>query len=144
MKNVYNELKPALYNYSESRDIVYIDYEILPSEADREALLAEVNELVDQMEGDIDDYAAFLRRSGSAVAFSEVARSAKNLPEDVAERIDSVKAGGVFGPYYNADDDTYNAFKYISDANGYDSIQYAMIQVVMDDALGKKNAYNYR
>ncbi len=133
IKNVYNELKPALYNYSESRDIVYIDYEILPSEADREALLAEVNELVDQMEGDIDDYAAFLRRSGSAVAFSEVARSAKNLPEDVAERIDSVKAGGVFGPYYNADDDTYNAFKYISDVNGYDSIQYAMIQVVMDD-----------
>ena len=48
IKNVYNELKPALYNYSESRDIVYIDYEILPSEADREALLAEVNESVEQ------------------------------------------------------------------------------------------------
>jgi len=133
VKSVYNELKPALYNYSESRDIVYIDYEILPTDADRAALLTEVNEIVDQLEAEVDDYTSFLRRAGSVVSFSEVARSAKNLPEDVAARLDSVKVGGVFGPYYNADDDTYNAFKYISSANGYDSIQYAMIQVVMED-----------
>jgi len=133
LKKVYNEAKPALYNYSENRDIVYIDYEILPTEADREALLEEMNEIVDQMESDIDDYAAFMRRAGSVVSFSEVARSAKNLPEDVAERLDSVKVGGVFGPFYNAYEDSYTAFKYISDAKGYDSIQYAMIQVVMDN-----------
>ena len=114
LKAVYNELKPALYNYAESRDIVYIDYEILPTQSDREALLTEMNEIVDQLEGEVDDYASFLRRSGSVVSYSEVARSAKNLPEDVAERIDSVKVGGVFGPYYNEDEDTYNAFKYIA------------------------------
>ena len=133
LKAVYNENKPALYNYSENRDIVFIDYEIQPTQADRDATLADMNEVVDQMESDIDDYASFLRRVGSVVSFSEVARSAKNLPEDVAERLDSVKAGGVFGPYYNANEDTYNAFKYISDATGYDSIQYAMIQVIMAD-----------
>ncbi|MBR2396994.1 MAG: peptidylprolyl isomerase [Bacteroidaceae bacterium] len=92
-----------------------------------------MNEIVDQLEGEVDDYASFLRRSGSVVSYSEVARSAKNLPEDVAERIDSVKVGGVFGPYYNEDEDTYNAFKYIAKVAGYDSIQYSMIQVVMDD-----------
>ena len=133
LKAVYNEVKPALYNYSENRDIVYIDYEILPTQADRDALLAEVNDIVNQMEGDVDDYAAFLRRAGSEIPFSEVARSAKNLPEDVAERLDSVKVGEVFGPYYVDYEDTYNAFKYISDATGYDSIQYAMIQVIMED-----------
>ena len=133
LKSVYNEAKPALYNYSENRDIVYIDYEILPTQADREALLAEVNDIVNQLESDIDDYAAFMRRAGSVVSFSEVARSAKNLPEDVAERLDSVKVGGVFGPYYDSYEDTYNAFKYLSDATGYDSIQYAMIQVIMED-----------
>ena len=133
LKAVYNEEKPALYNYSENRDIVFIDYEIVPTQSDREALLAEMNETVNQMESDVEDYAAFLRRAGSVVSFSEVARSAKNLPEDVAERLDSVKVGGVFGPYYNDLEDSYNAFKYISDATGYDSIQYAMIQVVMAD-----------
>ena len=141
LKKVYNEAKPALYNYSENRDIVYIDYEILPSQADRAALLAEVNEIVDQLEGDVDDYASFLRRSGSVESFSEVARSAKNLPFDVAERLDSVKVGEVFGPYYSAYDDTYNAFKYISNTTGYDSIQFALIQVDMEDeAAANKRA----
>ena len=141
LKAVYNEAKPALYNYSENRDIVYIDYEILPSQADRDALLAEVNEIVDQLEGDVEDYASFLRRAGSVETFSEVARSAKNLPMDVAERLDSVKEGGVFGPYYSAYDDTYNAFKYISSTTGYDSIQFALIQVDMEDeAAAEKRA----
>ena len=141
LKAVYNEAKPSLYNYSESRDIVYIDYEILPSQADRDALLAEVNEIVDQLEGDVEDYASFLRRAGSVESFSEVARSAKNLPMDVAERLDSVKEGGVFGPYYSAYDDTYNAFKYISSTTGYDSIQFALIQVDMEDeAAAEKRA----
>ena len=141
LKAVYNENKPTLYNYSENRDIVFIDYEILPTDADREALLADVNEIVTQLESDVDDYAAFLRRAGSIVSFSEVARSAKNLPEDVALRLDSVKVGGVFGPYYNAMEDSYNAFKYISDATGYDSIQYSMIQVVMaDEEAAEKRA----
>jgi len=141
LKAVYNESKPSLFNYSESRDIVFIDYEILPTQSDREALLAEMNEIVDQMESDIEDYAAFMRRAGSVETFSEVARSAKNLPTDVANRLDSVKVGGVFGPYYFGMDDTYNAFKYISDATGYDSIQYAMIQVVMaDEEAAEKRA----
>ena len=133
LKAVYNEAKEALYNYSETRDIVYIDLEIEPSQADREALLVEMNEVATQLESDMDDYAAFMRRAGSNETFSEVARSAKNLPEDVAMRLDSVKVGGVFGPYYNADDDTYNAFKYLSTVNGYDSIQVKLMQVVMDD-----------
>ena len=133
VKKVYDEVKPSLYNYSENRDIVYIDYQILPTQADREALLVEMNELVDQMEAGVDDYAAFLRRAGSTVSFSEVPRSEKNLPLAVAEKLDSVKAGDVFGPFYDAITDTYNAFKYISDATGYDSIQYAMIQVSADD-----------
>ena len=134
LKAVYNEAKEALYNYSETRDIVYIDLEIEPSQADREALLVEMNEVATQLEStDIDDYAAFMRRAGSEETFSEVARSAKNLPEDVALRLDSVKVGGVFGPYYNEDDDTYNAFKYLSTVNGYDSIQVKLMQVVMDD-----------
>ncbi|MBR4810805.1 MAG: peptidyl-prolyl cis-trans isomerase, partial [Bacteroidaceae bacterium] len=133
IKKVYDENKESMYTYSENRDIYYIDYEIEPSQADRDALKAEVNEIATQLEDEIDDYAAFLRRSGSEIAFSEVARSAKNLPEDVAERLDSVNVGGVFGPYYSEYDDTYNAFKFLGTVNGYDSIQVQLMQVVMSD-----------
>ena len=134
IKNVYNEHKNALYNYAESRDIVYIDYEITPSDADRKSQLEEMNEVVGQLESEMDDYASFVRRSGSDIAYSEVARSAKNLPVDVAERLDSVKVGGVFGPFYDGIEDTYNAFKLLSVVKGYDSIQFSVMQVVADDA----------
>ena len=51
----------------------------------------------------------------------------------MAARIDSVKVGGVFGPYYTADDDSYNAFKLLEIVKGYDSIQFNLMQVVADD-----------
>ena len=133
LKKAYAESKEELFNYAETRDIYYIDYEILPSQADREAMLAEVNELTTQLEEMNDDYASFIRRSGSDVAYSEVARSAKNLPDDVAERLDSVNVLGVFGPYYSSYDDSYNTFKIIKTVNGYDSIQFSMIQVMGTD-----------
>jgi len=133
LKKTYADNKESLYNYAESRDIYYIDYEIEPSADDRAALLEEVNELTTQLETVNDDYAAFLRRAESVETFSEVARSAKNLPSDVAARLDSVKVGGVFGPYYNENDDTYNTFKLISTVNGYDSIQFTAMQVIADD-----------
>lgn len=133
LKNTYAESKEGLFNYSENRDIYYIDYLIEPSDADRKALLEEVNELTTQLEGLTSDFASFLRRAGSEVTYSQVPRSAKNLPDDVAERLDSVNKAGVFGPYYNAYDDTYNTFKVLGTSNGFDSIQFSMIQVVADD-----------
>ena len=130
LKKTYAENKEALFNYTETRDIYYIDYEIEPSQADRDALLAEVNEITTQLEEMDGDYASFLRRSDSEIAYSEVPRSAKNLPDDVAERLDSVNSLGVFGPYYCDEDDSYNTFKVLNTVNGYDSIQFAMIQVI--------------
>jgi len=139
IKKLYNESKPALYNYAENRDLVYIDYEITPSESDRKAQLEEMNEIATQLEADIDDYTSFIRRSGSDIMFSEVSRSAKNLPYDVAARVDSVQVGGVFGPFYTPDDDTYNAFKLLAVTSGYDSIQFNIMQVVGDDEEAQAN-----
>ena len=131
MKKIYADNKELLYNYSENRDIYYIDAEILPSDADRKALLAEVNELTTQLaEADAEaDFSALLRRAGSDVTYSEVPRSVAILPFDVVERLDSVGADGVYGPYYNLDDDTYNSFRILSKEVGYDSIQFSVIQI---------------
>ncbi|MBO7588908.1 MAG: SurA N-terminal domain-containing protein [Bacteroidaceae bacterium] len=137
MKKAYADNKELLFNYSENRDIYYIDAEILPSDADRKALLAEMNELTTQLtEADAEtDFGALLRRAGSDISFSEVPRSAAVLPEDVVERLDSVGADGVFGPYYNLADDTYNSFRVLSKESGYDSIQFSVIQI----ATGKED-----
>ena len=133
LKKTYNENKEGLYNYTETRDIHYIDYFIEPSDADRKALLEEMNEITGQLEEVTSDYASFVRRSGSDVLYSEVPRSAKNLPEDVASKLDSVNMYGVFGPFYNEAEDSYNSFRILNTVNGFDSIQFSMIQVVADD-----------
>jgi len=128
-KNAYNENKEKLFNYAETRDIYYIDCEILPSQADRDALLTEMTDLTSQLGEQADDYASFLRRSLSKQQFSEVGRSLEYLPAMVAANIDSVNAEGMFGPVYDASADSYTSFKLISTANGYDSIQYSIMQV---------------
>jgi peptidyl-prolyl cis-trans isomerase D len=56
------------------------------------------------------------------------------LPEDVVSRLDSVKADEVYGPYYNAADDSYNAFRIINKVELPDSVQYRQIQVADADA----------
>jgi len=129
MKKAYSNIKELLYNYAESRDIVYIDYQIEPSQADIDALRAEMNEIATQLEETEGDYASFVRRSSSLVNYSEVARTENALPYDVVERLDSVKVGGVFGPYYSEIDNTYNVFKLLSQENSFDSIQYSLIQI---------------
>lgn len=129
LKKAYQNIKELVFNYAENRDIVYIDYEIEPSEADVEALRAEMNEITTQLEEVEGDYSSLVRRSGSLVNYSEVARTANALPEDVVERLDSVKVGGVFGPYYNGQDNSYNVFKLLSQENTFDSVQFRMIQV---------------
>ncbi len=132
IKKLYDERKEMLYQIAESRDLLYIDYEIVPSQADRNALLAEVTELTEQLKGTETDYAAFVRGAASSELFSEVAKTVNALPADVVARLDSVKVGEVFGPYYNASDDSYNAFKVLSEVEAFDSISYSQIQVVAE------------
>ncbi len=132
IKKLYDERKEMLYQIAESRDLLYIDYEILPSQADRDALLAEVSELTEQLKNTTEDYAAFVRIAASSELYSEVAKTVNALPSDVVARLDSVKVGEVFGPYYNAADDSYNAFKVLSEVESYDSIYYSQIQVAAE------------
>lgn len=133
IKKLYNEKKEQFLQTDESRSISYIDVEILPSEADRAALLEEVTGYAEQLAETSDEMASFIRLTESAVPFSEVASTKEGLPEDVAARLDSVKMGEVFGPYYSEADDSYNAFKVLSSVAGYDSIYFSVIQVVAAD-----------
>lgn len=132
IKKLYNERKEAYKQPEETRDIQYIDVHVVPSAADREAVLKEVTEYSNQLDKTTDDYAAFIRSTGSAVNYTGVAINKTSLPQDVAARLDSASVNEVYGPYYNQSDDSYNAFKIIAKATAPDSIQYRQIQVMAD------------
>lgn len=129
IRSLYKERKEQYKQLTETRDIRYVDVQVLPSDADRKAVLDEVTEYCEQLDNTTSDYAAFIRTTGSNVAYSDIPVSKSALPSDVVARLDSIGMNEVFGPYYNQADDSYNAFKILAKVNAPDSIQFRQIQV---------------
>ena len=128
IRALYKQKKESYKQLMETRNIKYIDVLVTPSEADRAELLNEVTEYANQLK-DATEMAAFIRSTGSVVPFSEVAINKAVYPSDIATRIDSVKIGEVYGPYYNQADDSYNAMMVMGKEAIADSIQFRQIQV---------------
>ena len=133
IKALYNKKKEAYKQQMETRDIKYIDVLVTPSEADRADVLNEVTEYASQL-ASATDMASFIRSTGSVVPFSEIAINKAVYPSDVVVRIDSVKQGEVYGPYYNQADDSYNAMMVMGKEAIADSIQFRQIQVYAETA----------
>ncbi|MBQ7552800.1 MAG: SurA N-terminal domain-containing protein [Bacteroidaceae bacterium] len=129
IKARYEKNKEQYRQLVETRDVRYIDVQVVASDADRAALETEMEEYTDQLKGEVADYTTFIRQSGSEQSFVDLYYTAKALPSDVVARLDSVKTGEVFGPYYNSADNTLNSFKKLEVVNMADSIQFRQIQV---------------
>ena len=132
IRSLYNERKEQFKQRAETRDIRFVDIQVLPSDADRKAVLDEVTEYSEQLNNTTADYAAFIRSTGSSVSYSDIPVNKSVLPSDVVARLDSIGMNEVFGPYYSQADDSYNAFKIIAKVNAPDSIQFRQIQVYAD------------
>lgn len=129
IRNLYNKKKEQYKQLVETRNIRYVDVQVLPSDADRKAVLDEVTEYSEQLNNTTTDMGAFIRTTGSAVSYSDIPVNKSVLPSDVVARLDSIGMNEVFGPYYNQTDDSYNAFKIIAKVNAPDSIMFRQIQV---------------
>ena len=132
IRSLYNERKEQFKQLAETRDIRFVDIQVLPSDADRKAVLDEVTEYSEQLDNTTADYAAFVRSTGSSVSYSDIPVNKSVLPSDVVARLDSIGMNEIFGPYYSQTDDSYNAFKIIAKVNAPDSIQFRQIQVYAD------------
>lgn len=132
LKEAYDKKKEQYRQYVETRNIRYIDVQVTASDEDRAALQEEMQEYTAQLAGDVTDYATFVRSTGSDVSYVDLFYTKRSLPSDVVARLDSVSTGDVFGPYYNATDNTLNTFKKLAVASMADSVQYRQIQVMAE------------
>ena len=132
IKALYKERKEQFKQLAETRNICFVDVQVLPSDADRKAVLDEVTEYSEQLNNTTADFGTFVRSTGSSVAYSDIPVKKSVLPSDVVARLDSIGMNEVFGPYYSQADDSYNAFKIIAKVNAPDSIQFRQIQVYAD------------
>ena len=131
IKALYNKKKETFEQPVETRNIKYIDVLVTPSDEDRKEVLDEVTEYSTQL-ANVADMSTFVRSTNSVVPFSEVVVNKTVLPNDIVARLDSVKLGEVYGPYYNQADDSYNAFRILAKQTAPDSIQFRQIQIYAD------------
>lgn len=133
LKAAYDKKKEQFRQYVETRNIKFIDVQVTASPEDKAAIRKEMEEYTDQLSGIPADYTTFVRSTGSTVPYVDLYYTAQSLPSDVAARLDSVSVGGVYGPYYNATDNTINSFKKLASTTLPDSIEFRQIQVAAHD-----------
>lgn len=138
LKDLYNKKKEQFKQYVESRDIKYIDVQVTASAEDKAAVQKEVNEYTAQLSTTTDDYTSFIRSTGSEAPFVDLYYNKSTYPADIAARLDSAALGTVYGPYYNAADNSINSFKVLAKSAAADSIEYRQIQVMAGDAAKTK------
>lgn len=129
LKAAYAEKKEQYRQYVETRNIKYIDVQVTASDEDKAELRKEMDEYTSQLAGATSDYSTLVRSTGSEQPYVDLYYTTRALPSDVVARLDSVAMGDVYGPYYNALDNTMNSFKKLAKASMPDSIQYRQIQV---------------
>lgn len=140
LKAKYNELKELFFSKAETRDIKYIDIEVVASEEDEAALQKEMEGYAEALKNGADA-AKTVREAASLVQYSVLPISAKSLPSDVEGRLDSMKVGQQTEIYRNAADNTTNIVRLIAKTSRPDSVELRQIAVPgIDMASAEKTA----
>ena len=140
LKAKYEELKPRFKQLNETRDIKYVDFQVLPSAADRLALETAVKEQAAQLVAAADP-AEVVRKANSLVPYLGIPQTRNAFPSDIAQQIDSLAVGATSAVRENIQDNTLNVVKLISKQQLPDSVEIRTIQVGgADEAAAKKSA----
>ncbi|MDO4160909.1 MAG: SurA N-terminal domain-containing protein [Prevotellaceae bacterium] len=128
LKAKYEELKPRFKQYEETRSIKYVDFQVVPSTADRTALNKLINEYTQTLKT-TEDPTDVVRKSGSSISYTGIPQTKAAFPSDIASRLDSLSVGETSQPVENKRDNTINVIKLISKTSLPDSVQFRAIQV---------------
>jgi peptidyl-prolyl cis-trans isomerase D len=128
LKAKYDEQKEMYKQYVESRDIKYVDFQVVASAADRAALMKTINDARQKLESGAAP-AEVVRKAQSQVAYTGIAATKRAFASDIAAKLDSMQVGQVSAPFETAYDNTVNVVKLIAKSEMPDSIEYRQIQV---------------
>jgi peptidyl-prolyl cis-trans isomerase D len=128
LKAKYDEKKEQFKQYVESRDIKYVDFQVVASAADRAELMKTMKGAQQQLESGMAP-AEVVRKAQSQIAYTGIAATRSAFPNDIAAKIDSMQVGQVSAPFETAYDNTLNVVKLINKVQLPDSIEYRQIQV---------------
>ncbi len=131
LKKKYDEIKATFRQYTETRNVKYIDVQVDASAADRK-------ELGDQFASYASDLAEsadpsdVVRKSTSLVSYLGLPVKKNAFPSDISSMIDSLTVGQTSKVFETKRDNTLNVMKLVSVQSLPDSVQYRQIQVFAD------------
>ena len=136
LKAKYEEKKEQYRQYFETRDIKYVDFQVVASKADRDALMQTMTDARQQFLNGVSA-AEVVRKAQSQIAYTGFAAQRSAFPSDISSRLDSMQVGQVSVPFETAYDNTLNVVKLINKVQLPDSVEFRMISVggsSLDDA----------
>lgn len=128
LKAKYDELKPRFKQPIESRDIKYIDIQVLANNADKAAINKEFANYQKTLAAATDP-TEIIRKSASVVNYLGIPVGKDAFPSDIAALVDSIAVGSTTGVIPNKNDNTLNIVKLIAKQQLPDSIQFRAIQI---------------
>ena len=137
LKAKYDELKARFKQPVETRDIKYVDIEVMASAADRAALNKDFAGFQTQLAAAADP-AEVVRKAASTVSYLGIPVSKEAYPSDIAAVLDSMAVGSTSAVKANTADNTLNIVKLVSKQLLPDSVQYRVIQVAANSVAEAK------
>ena len=128
IKAKYEEEKEMFKQQVETRDIKYVDFQVLASAADRKALQKTMEEASAKLQSGANP-AEVVRKAQSQFPYTGIAATKRAYPSDIAAKLDSMSVGQTTAPFETKFDNTLNVVKLISKSQMPDSIEYRQIQV---------------
>jgi peptidyl-prolyl cis-trans isomerase D len=128
LKAKFDSEKDMFKQTMETRDIKYVDFQVVASAADRQALMATMNDASDKLESGASP-AEVVRKAQSQFPYTGIAATKRAYPTDIAAKLDSMTVGQTTRPFETKSDNTLNVVKLIAKTQAPDSIEYRQIQV---------------
>ncbi len=128
LKAAYNKDKEKYKQLEETRDIKYVEYQVVASEADRAELMKRMVDAANKLESGANPDEV-VRKAQSQIAYLGVPVTRRGITYDIFQKVDSMAVGQTSQPFESKGDNTLNVVKLISKTQLPDSVEFRMIQV---------------
>ena len=128
IKAKFDSEKEMYKQSMETRDFKYVDFQVVASAADREALMKTMTDAYEKLQSGANP-AEVVRKAQSQFPYTGMAVTKKAYPRDIVSQLDSMTVGQTSRPFETKSDNTLNVVKLIAKTQAPDSIEYRQIQV---------------
>ena len=128
IKAKFDSEKEMFKQTMETRDFKYVDFQVVASAADRDALMKTMTEACEKLQSGANP-AEVVRKAQSQFPYTGIVATKNAFPRDIVNRIDSMSVGETSRPFESTTDNTLNVVKLIAKTQAPDSIEYRQIQV---------------